>query len=310
MMNSPQAAIGIDIGGTNTRFALVRGDGVITKRHRTVTPGDRDGFLRQLGDGISLLRDEAKMAGWSVAGVGIGMPGLISRTGEILSSVNLPHCQGIDLVSRINSLVGLPVVVGNDANVAACGEHRFGAGRPYRSLLMITVGTGIGGGLILDNRLWEGAQGFAGEFGHITVEPMGVPCPCGNRGCVEMYASATAIAEVARRCGAFAGGEPDTGSLALAAAAGDRQAVEIFAAAGRALGIAAAAVVNLLNIEVIVVGGGVAASFHLFAAAMDDEMRSRAFRPAVGPVRIMKGELGDDAGLLGAAALALQEVFR
>lgn len=309
-MNASLATIGIDIGGTNTRLALVDESGEIWSRRRFVTPGDLNGFLRQVSEGISLLKDEAATAGSSVACVGIGMPGLISRGGVVLSSVNLPHCEGIDLVSRISGMTGLPVAVGNDANVAACGEHRFGAGRPFRSFLMITVGTGIGGGLILDGRLWEGSQGFAGEFGHITVDPLGLPCACGNRGCVEQYASATAMVESAAKRGLFTGNDLDAGSLAQAAVAGDPHAREIFSVAGRALGVAAAAVVNLLNIEAIVVGGGVAASFPLFSGAMEDEMRSRAFRPAVAHVSIVKGDLGDDAGLLGAAALALQGVFR
>lgn len=311
MMNADTAVIGIDIGGTNTRFALVRGNGSISGRRRCGTAGDREGFFRQLNDGISFLCAEAESQGVAVTAVGAGMPGLISRNGRVLSSVNLPHCEGVDLADGITALSGLPAVAANDANAAACGEHLFGAGRGYRSMLMITVGTGIGGGLILDNRLWEGADGFAGEFGHITVEPLGLSCACGNRGCVERYSSATAMVAAAASSATPRGHElSNTGLLAAAAFAGDRLALDIFENAGRALGIAAAAVVNLLNIEAIVVGGGVAESFPLFAVAMDNEMRSRAFAPAVSSVRIVKGELGDDAGLLGAAALVIQEVYR
>jgi len=172
---------------------------------------------------------------------------------------------------------------------------------------MVTLGTGVGGGLILDGRLWTGSDGFAGEFGHMTVEPDGRPCPCGNRGCLEQYASATALVAAARESALPGRVAESAESLADAARSGDPRAVALFVRAGRYLGIAAAGVINLLNIEAIVVGGGVAASFPLWGEAMRQEIDMRGFRPAVARVAVVRSELGDDAGVLGAAALAFAE---
>ena len=300
-----QALIGIDVGGTNLRFALVREDGAIIERRRAATCCTTPLFLQQLSEGIDSLAGLAGSAGCHIAGVGVGMPGLISPSGYVHSSVNLPHCEGMNLSSEIASLTGLPVTVGNDANASAAGEHCFGAGRGFPSFLMITLGTGVGGGLVLAGRLWTGSDGFAGEFGHITVEHDGHLCPCGNRGCVEQYASASAIVSAARKEGRWSSCQLTAETLAAAALAGDRHAASLFERAGRALGIAAADVVNLLNLDAVILGGGVSASYPLLSGPMDSEMRSRAFGPSVQRVTIVKGELGDDAGVLGAAALLL-----
>jgi len=306
-MSGGSAAVGIDIGGTNLRFALVTEDGDICSRLRLTTEMTRAGFLHQLTAGIRELQQQAPQLGCRLVAAGAGVPGLVTRSGEILSSVNLPHCEGVNLARELAQSTALPAVVGNDANVAACGEQRFGAGRPYRSFLMVTLGTGVGGGLILDGRLWTGSDGFAGEFGHMTVEPDGRPCPCGNRGCLEQYASATALVAAARESALSGRVAESAESLADAARSGDPRAVALFARAGRYLGIAAAGVINLLNIEAIVVGGGVAASFPLWGEAMRQEIDMRGFRPAVARVAVVRSELGDDAGVLGAAALAFAE---
>lgn len=306
-MSGGAAAVGIDIGGTNLRLALVTADGDICSRLRLPTETTRAGFLHQLTAGIRELQQQAPQLGCRPVAAGAGMPGLVTRSGEILSSVNLPHCEGVNLARELAQSAGLPAVVGNDANVAACGELRFGAGRPYRSFLMVTLGTGVGGGLILDGLLWTGSDGFAGEFGHMTVEPDGRPCPCGNRGCLEQYASATALVAAARESGLSGAVAESAESLAEAARSGDPRVMALFARAGRYLGIAAAGVINLLNIEAIVVGGGVAASFPLWGEAMRQEIDMRGFRPAVARVAVVRSELGDDAGVLGAAALAFAD---
>ncbi len=303
-MNSARTVIGIDVGGTNLRFALVRDDAKILSRSRVATAVSWDGFLRQLTSGIASMCGEAEAGGIRVDGIGIGMPGLIDPSGVIISSVNLSHCEGKNLAAEIGECAGVDVTVANDANAAAIGEFRFGAGRPFRSFLMITIGTGIGGGIVLDGKLWAGDDGFAGEFGHITVEPKGHPCPCGNSGCVEQYSSSTAIVAAARETGCWPAEQVSTKWLADVAAGGDRRATELFADAGRSLGVAAAAVVNLLNPGAIIIGGGVAESFQLIVPAMLEEMQKRAFSPAMDRIALLRAELGDDAGILGAAALA------
>jgi glucokinase len=250
---------------------------------------------------LDRLKRVAEGDGVRVAGVGMGVPGLISNEGVLQSSVNLLPLVGLNIGKTVSQVIALPVVTLNDANAAALGEQRFGAGKPYLSSLMVTIGTGVGAGLILDGRLWTGIDGSAGEFGHITVEPDGMLCGCGNRGCLEQYASATAIAALAARL-AYGEGENDAASVAARAERGDPEAAAIFAGAGRHLGIAAAGVLNLLNLEAIIIGGGGAGSFELLAPPMRKEILARTFAIPGLRARIVKGELGDDAGVLGAAA--------
>lgn len=291
-----KVCIGVDVGGTNLRLALVdREGGVLGRVHdSTDVASGLASFLERLEGAVERLKREAEEMGRSVAAVGIGLPGLLSNDGVVRSCVNFSALDGLDLPRTVSDAVALPVLALNDANACAIGEQRFGAGRGYRSTLTLTIGTGIGAGIILDGRLWTGADGVAGEFGHITVEPDGRPCGCGNRGCVEQYASASAIAP--QRGGAAA--------VALRARAGDGEAALLFEKAGSYLGIAAAGVLNLLNLEAIILGGGVAESFDLLAPPMQREILARSFPIPAGRAKILKGALGDDAGVLGAAALA------
>ncbi len=315
MSGSGGAYIGIDIGGTNVRLALVSDGGAILLHERWPTEIHlgREHFLDRLVRNVAALRKLGASDGIKAAAIGVGVPGLIARTGIVHSSVNLEPIEGVDLKEAVAASTGLPTVVINDANAAAFGEYRHGAGRPFASLLMFTLGTGVGSGLILDGALWTGIDGVAAEYGHATVEPAGLPCRCGNRGCLEQYASATALvgaATLAVRRGE--GGmlsdipaeELSAETIASAARRGDLFAGSLFEEAARYLGIAAATVANLLNIEAIIVGGGVAASFDLFAVAMRQEVDRRAFAIPAARLAIRPGELGDDAGILGAAALA------
>lgn len=295
---------GVDVGGTNLRCALVDQDGTLTARHKMPTPGSAAAFTSRLSESIRNLSAQAAACGSSLCGVGIGMPGLISPSGKIFSSVNLPHCEGMNLSLELSQLTGIPVVAVNDANAAAFGELRFGAGRLYRTFMMITLGTGIGGGIILDGRLWTGADGFAAEFGHLSVVNDGRPCPCGSRGCVEQYASATALKAIAKERGISLLPDDSLETLAARAAAGDVQVRALFSDAGKHLGAAASAVVNLLNPEAVIVGGGVAASFSLMCESMRKAIDQLSYRPSAERLTILTGELGDDAGVLGSAAVA------
>jgi glucokinase len=295
--------LGVDVGGTNLRCAMVTAAGEVLRRDRLPTDIGlgREAFLERLLVVLEDLRREAEALGKRVGAVGLGVPGLISNDGFIHASVNLLPLERLNIAQTVSRRLGLPVLALNDANACAVGERRFGAGRPYGSLLVVTLGTGVGSGLILDGRLWTGIDGVAGEFGHVTVEPLGHPCGCGNRGCLERYASATAIAQEGAREGEALGASD---SVARAARNGDAIAQGIFARAGSYLGIAAASLINLLNLEAIVLSGGVAQSFDLLAGPLERELKSRAFTIPAQRVRILKGELGDDAGVLGASALA------
>lgn len=303
----------MDIGGTNIRTGLVDVNGTIaTRRHAPCLIGSGlETFLDSIRGEIEILRHTAASLGKPLLSLGCGIPGLVDPHGLISSSVNLIPLEGRNLRDILTEMSGLPVSLMNDANAAALAEWRYGAGKPYTSLLQITLGTGVGSGLILNNRLWTGIDGTAAEYGHSTVEPDGYPCPCGNRGCLEQYASATAIARLASE--RMESGEatslkisarqfPDAAEVAKAAAAGDHLALSCFATAGRYLGIAAATVINLLNLEAVIIGGGVAQSFALMEEHITREINSRAFKIPAQRAKLMQSELGDDAGLLGAAA--------
>ena len=315
MTPSPaKACIGVDVGGTNLRFALVDSGGSVLLRERLETAIDqgRDAFLKRLVNGIAGIKRGATALGITVQGVGIGVPGLIDASGLVLSSVNLSPIDGVNIAQVVARTAGLPAIAVNDANAAAFGEQQYGAGRAFASLLLLTLGTGVGSGLVLNGELWRGIDGVAAEFGHATMEPDGLPCPCGNRGCLEQYASAGALVRGALgalqqgSASLLAGYAPEAvtaAGIAAAARQGDALAAALYENAGRYLGIAAATIVNLLNLEAIVLAGGVAGSFELLVEPMQREIVRRAFSVPAARVRIVRGELGDDAGILGAAAL-------
>lgn len=292
------AWIGVDIGGTNLRGALLGPTGEILTGFRIKT-AISDGaavFQSRLKTEIIALINQAAAIGLKVQGVGLGIPGLIGSDGTIHTSVNLKVLEGVNPARNLSQELKLPVVAGNDANLIALGEAEYGAGRGFRSLVVITLGTGLGSGLILDGRLWSGSQGFAAEFGHFTVKHDGRHCPCGNRGCLEQYASAPALSR-------FGGGRSPE-ELSRMAESGEQYAMAAFNKLGYWLGLGLAGLANTLNLDAIVIGGGVSASFHLFAPAIQKEISGRSFPQMGQNVTILKASLGDDAGLIGAAQLA------
>ncbi|WP_432821907.1 ROK family protein [Trichloromonas sp.] len=315
-MRSAQAAIGIDLGGTNCRAALVTSagrTGDVLKVATRMADG-YSGFLATLAELCGRLLDDSRARGMRVSAVGMGAPGIISREGRVRVSPNLPELNGQDLAADLADRLDLPTVVINDANAICWGEALFGAGRSFSSFLTVTLGTGVGGGLVLDRRIWAGADGAAGEIGHLTVVPEGRPCGCGNRGCLEQYASARGIVlAVLERLAAgqksslaeLAAADLTSLEVAAAARSGDALALAVFAEAGRALGQALAGVANLLNLDGAVVTGGASESFDLMLPLVSEEIRQRAFEVSGRRLQIVRGELGDDAGILGAAGMVL-----
>ena len=336
----PNFSIGVDLGGTNLRIAAVNENGTLLEK---VTLGTgvsrgRAPVIQDMCDAISRLakRYEANL---TLLGVGVGVPGIIDRqTGIMRESPNLPGWAGALVKDEIEECLQARVVVENDANVAAFGEKWVGAGKNVEHLAILTLGTGVGGGLVFNGRIWSGMTGMAGEAGHITVVPDGVRCGCGNRGCLEQYASATAVVRMAKD--AIAAGAP---GLRLAASSdaefgaraiynlaiqGDEDARKIFREVGRCLGIALANLVNLLNLPMYVVGGGVASAWDAFAPSIFEELQQRSMVYAAtapeshpgdgqgasakvdaGPTKtvITRALLGSDAGLYGAARLPMVE---
>ncbi len=315
-----KAAIGVDLGGTNLRFGLVREDEKIISRRRTGTMATEgvEIVLERLTSGIQTLAMRAESMGLEIAGIGIGVPGIISaRDGMVRLSPNLPGWKDIPLRARLEESFPYPVYVENDANAYALGEYWFGAGKGAKSMVCITLGTGVGGGIILDGDIWRGADGMAGEVGHITVNPDGPLCPCGNRGCLERYSSATAVMEMAVSAASGSGktaiksllrnGMLTPEAIANAAKKGDRAAARIYSEAGKYLGIAIAGLIDLLNMECVVIGGGMSGAWELFIGPLKEEVKARAFRIPAQRCRIARGKLKDDAGILGAAGLALKK---
>ena len=330
-------SIGVDLGGTNLRIAAVDEQARLLEK---VTLGTRvslgrDHVINDMCDAIRRLAAQYQSAA-SLAGIGIGVPGIIDmRTGMLRESPNLPGWADYPVRSEIETRLGTRVFLENDANAAALGEKWLGAARDFDDMAMLTLGTGVGGGLVLGGRIWHGMTGMAGEFGHITVEPEGVRCGCGNRGCLEQYASASAVVRMARE--AIATGEAAALSRAASsdpefsakvvynlAVQGDEQARKIFRQVGRTLGIALAGLVNALNLPIYVIGGGVCSAWDAFAPTIFEELRQRSMvYAATAPAHaagdqgasaqvesgtgtktiITQALLGSDAGLYGAARL-------
>lgn len=299
--------IGIDIGGTNLRLALVNEDGEILER---IKCGSRialglDAFCERLMTSLERLKNAAADLGSEVLSIGCGVPGLVENNGLIHSSVNMQPLDGFNLAAFLETNLGIPAACGNDANVIAQGEQLYGAGKDFQSFIVITIGTGLGSGLILDGRLWSGSGGFASEFGHITLEPQGLPCPCGNTGCLEQYVSARAVSRYfLENQSDIIHGNEDASAIAQLARQGNRHALAAFVTIGERLGIALASLANTLNLEAAIIGGGVGTSLDLMLPSLKQELTARSFPMISSRMQIIQGILGDDAGLLGGAALA------
>lgn len=305
--------VGIDIGGTNFRMALINQGGNIVKRLKqsSFIEQGRESFCRRLLTGLSELCSSADCHVSDLAGIGIGVPGLVTREGLITSSVNMRPLDGFNLAEYIRQQTDVMVVCGNDANMIALGEYAFGAGRGMKSLAVITIGTGLGSGLILGGGLWTGAGGYAAEFGHITLVPEGEVCACGNHGCLEQYVSAGAMVRSFVASGqagwhGINGSRPTAADIALLARQGSCDAVSSIQALGRWLGVGLASLLNTLNPEGVVLTGGVAECMDLFEPDLRKELERRCFRQILERLTIVRGVLGDDAGLLGAVALLME----
>lgn len=295
-----QTVLAVDLGGTNIRMAAVVPDGSIVRRAKRPTP---DG-LTPAGL-LALTRELAAECADAIDAIAFAPPANVGADGVIRNLPNLPFLDGFALRSALQSEFGVPAFVENDATAAAIGEHWLGASKGVTTSIMVTLGTGVGGGLIIDGKPLRGPDGGAGKLGHIAVEPDGHPCGCGSRGCVEQYASATAIERMASE----AGMDVETSREVYDAYVnGDDRAREVFQRMGRYLGIMLGGLVNALNPEIIVIGGGASAAWEAFHEYVRAEIDYRAFPEPANRARLVRSELGDDAGLLGAARTAFLEI--
>jgi glucokinase len=303
-------AIGVDVGGTKIAAAVVTPEGEVLNEVRYPSSGPKERLLSSMARSVNEVRD-----GFEVGGVCLAVPGTVSTVeNKIIDAPNLHAIEGIPLKDELEARTDLTTTVENDANAAAWGEFRFGAGSEVSHLIFITLGTGVGGGVISHGVLLRGAQGAGGEMGHITIQATGPRCGCGNHGCLEALASGTAIARRARE---VASEEPDSalGQLAVERAVlgedvaglarqGDEAAISVLRETGVWLGIGLAGFVNIFNPEVIAVGGGAARAGDLILDAARHEVRLRAMSPGRDLVEIKEATLGAGSGVLGAAALA------
>jgi glucokinase len=313
-------SLGIDIGGTKVAAGVVDGAGRVIDRERRLTPGrDPLAVVATIVDVVATLRGRLTAAGEDVVAVGIGAAGFVDADrARVLFAPHLAW-RNEPLLDTVAQALKLPVVVENDANAAAWAEYRFGAGRGETHLVCVTLGTGIGGGIVMDGAVQRGRWGMAGEFGHMVVVPDGRRCECGNRGCLEQYASGNVLGREAREL-ASAGSPVTVPLLARAAGSisallgpllteaamdGDPVAVELFEEVGRWLGVGLANLAAALDPGTFVIGGGVSDAGELLLRPARESFRrtvtGRGFRPEP---RIVRAALGPEAGLVGAADLA------
>ena len=332
-------AIGVDLGGTNLRIAGVDEQGALLEKITLGTKVSlgRDHVIGEMCDAIQRISEKYKNSA-PLLGIGIGIPGFIDmQTGLLRDAPNLPGWVDYPVRAEIERRLQTIVILENDANVAALGEKWLGAAKDFSDMAMITLGTGVGGGLVQDGVVWRGANGMAGEWGHATVEPEGHPCGCGNRGCLEQCASATAIVRMAREAIASNGAsalahaassDPEFSAKSIynLAIQGDEDACRIFRYVGRCLGIMLSTLVNSLNLPIYVIGGGAAGAWDAFSPSMFEELQQRSVvyaltapreslskqgasahaKPGPGPKTIItRALLGSDAGLYGAARLPM-----
>jgi glucokinase len=310
--------IGVDLGGTKAQVGVLAGVETLYESREASYTETQDELVELLVREVT----EAREARPDAVAVGLGVPARINQErGEAISAVNLPIAE-LPLRDLISERVGLPVFLDNDANVAALAEYLYGAARDMPTMVMLTIGTGIGGGLILGGEIFRGATGAGAELGHVVIQADGPPCQgnCPNHGCVEALASGTALGREGKAAAEsapdsalgklLAAGEKVDGlAVTLAALDGDETAIGVFELIGGRLGVACASFANIFEPEAIVIGGGVIRAGDLLLDPVRKEVRERALQP-MNETPILEATLGNDAGMIGAAALARTELAK
>lgn len=312
-------AIAVDLGGSNVRMGVISETGEVSERFKEPS-GAAEGCEVLIGKLTTLLKERVRFAGKGLRGVGVAVPGIVNHAaGVVVEAPNLPGWHDVPLREMLEKALNVPVFIDNDANSFACGESWLGAGKGLGHFIGITLGTGIGGGIIVDGRIVRGADGMAGEVGHLTVNIDGPRCNCGNYGCLETYASASGISDRMREA-IEAGGKSSlfdstggnlykiTSEMVYTAArqGGDPLSREVMRSMGTYLGVGIANLIHILNPQAIILGGGVTAAWDIFADVVQKEVEKRCFAKQVErPSWLMRGTLGDDAGLVGVARIVL-----
>ncbi|MBA2605463.1 MAG: ROK family protein [Acidobacteria bacterium] len=311
-----EIVLAADLGGTNLRMAAIDRQGTILYRIKRETPRGEcvDEIVEAIVESANECRENC--AAFQVKVICVVVPGTVNvNNGIIITAPNLPALNDFRMVAALKNELGIKTVLENDANAAAIGENWCGASKGFADSILVTLGTGVGGGIIIDGKILRGFDGMAGEIGHICVEPFGALCRCGSRSCVEQYSSASAIVRIAKELEAQ---YPESSLRITAQLKGsdvfqagtnrNKLALEVFRQMGFYLGIALSSLLNALNPEVIVISGGASAGWELFMPHMQETICQRAYGGLSERAKIVRGELGDDAGILGAARLAFDSL--
>ncbi|MBP7460707.1 MAG: ROK family protein [Candidatus Delongbacteria bacterium] len=310
--------VGIDLGGTELKIGIIDQSGSILIKDSFKVPEAAQGsqIVKFMGDCTQQLMDKSQFPKQSFKGIGIGAPGLLNpETGQLLNVVNIPQLNSIYLAPDLGQRFGIPTWLDNDVNAMALGEMFYGAGKGYKDCIALTLGTGVGGGLIFDGKLYRGACFTAGEIGHLSINSDGLLCPCGNYGCIERYIGRDGIIsrfkyylskEIPSTIHQFTEDNQITPkAIAKAAEAGDALSREVLAETGKYLGIALVTLTNVLNPEVFIIGGGIANAGDLILEPARHELQKRAYTIPAKKVKVVQAALRNDAGIVGSASIAV-----
>lgn len=313
--------VGIDLGGTELKTGIINSDGEIKAKEKFITDSSLDGkkLVEYIADCAKKTIEKSGINQKEIKGVGIGSPGLLDPEKGLLKVVtNIPQLEGMYLAPEVGKILNLPAFLDNDVNVMALGESYFGAAKGYKNVIALTLGTGVGGGLVFDGKLYRGACFTAGEIGHISIDPNGLYCPCGNYGCLERYVGRDGIVT---RFKAFYGkgikstidkylenGEITPKAIAQAAGAGDELSIEVLRETGQILGIVLSSLTNVLNPDAFVIGGGIANAGELILGPARRELIKRAYTVPAKAVTVLPAKLKNDAGIVGGASLAVERL--
>lgn len=315
--------LGIDFGGTQTKIGIIDARGKLQIRASFPTDIARSGpeIVSAISRSAEKLIENSEISKSAIRGIGIGSPGQLDpEKGTLISVANVPQLNRIDFAPRIGDYLQRPAFLDNDVNAMALGEFLYGAGQGYRNIVALTLGTGVGGAIILNGELYHGATFTAGEIGHFSIDPDGLYCPCGNYGCLERYVGREGIVnrfQMYRSKGLATKMEHylDNGQItprAIAQAAGDNDelAREVMAETGKILGIALASLANILNPEIFIIGGGIANAGNLLLEPARRELTKRALTVPGRKVKVLPATLKNDAGIVGAASIAVAKLAK
>ncbi|MDP8212390.1 MAG: ROK family protein [Candidatus Zapsychrus exili] len=297
--------IGVDVGGTNIKLGLVNRSGKIIDRSDLTTESfacNKQKLIKAIADNILSLIDRNNVLKSNVLGIGIGLPGLVDAKAGIVNFLpNIPGWKNVPLKNILKKKISLPVFLDNDVNLMALGEWKFGAGRGYKNLICITLGTGVGGGLILNNSIYRGEGFVAGEIGHIPINEKGPSCNCGSQGCFEQYVGNKQILEKAAKI--FKNKNIMLEDVFDLAEKENTRAIQLWEEIAAHIGNGLIGVVNVLNPRLIVIGGGVSKSYKYLNKVISNTIKSRAMKTQADMVKIVRAKLGDDAAIIGAHVL-------